>query len=244
MFASLDIIRCYDLEINDELTIPLKIHIKDIKDERGIEKAFGSDEFEYYDENNDKFKIIMNEPHSKYKVIREKILYLNNLKKYLRFIDTDIKIFDHGESNFYEYYNMDDVNELLQILSYNELKRITDKCDEMATNIIAEFFVNVKAFLNNDDICPTIDLDDKPDKLLNEITKFANKPKGYLVSQLSVEFPANPIFEENYGKAISEWSFREIQLQIIYLSEKNKLDSLYERYKSKQYEDSKKEADK
>ena len=238
MFASLDIIRSFDLVLG-AIDVPIRVHIKDIREELGSDILFNSEHIEYEDENGEFKSFTIGEP-SKYETIRKLNNDKESLRGYFKFIDKEVKIFDCGDKTFMEYYNIDSLEELFEILDRSDFQTIKDKCDEMIKYIIDEFYKNIKLFLNNDVKCPTINTKPNNDVVLKQVTEYSNKPLGYLISQIGVEYPANIFFKENEGKAISEWSFREIQLQVLYISEKNRVDGLLEKWKAKKNEDSEK----
>lgn len=237
-FASLDISRTFDLKIGD-INIPLLVHIRDIKENEGVAKTSKSEAIKYVDKKGSHIELYEEEP-SEYETIREHLELKKSFKRYESFIDVDIPIFEFGTMAFLEYYQLDHLSELLEIFDRVDLQKLIDKCESMASEIMTEFFINIKDFLCNKEIAPTINIKSINDVNLRDIEKYANKPAGYLISQIGVEFPANVFFQENMGKAISEWSLRELQLQALYISEKNIVEGLFEKWKSKQNEENEK----
>ena len=233
MFASLNICKSYDLSLGNNRYIPLKIHIKDIKDYSG--RVEHREDKPVILEN--KLRVYKETPNFSFARIRQDIENKNALKEYFKFIDTEIKIFEGGELNFLEYYGLNKVEGLLYMLEEEDYHTIITTCNEIIEEIKNEFNEALDRFLFNGETKPKVPTKNKNiDAILSAITKYSNKPTSYLVSQLGVEYEANVFFEENIGKAISDWSFREVELQIRYLVEKNVVDGLFESYKSYQYE--------
>jgi hypothetical protein len=230
MFDSLDIIKTHDMTIG-VYDIPIKIHIKDIPSKDTSFPLYYNNEVNI--EGSD--SILLTHKPSKYDRVRNDIAKIEVCKIYLKFIDTEIQLFNG--KNFLEFYGLDCVEDLLEELSSYELQKLIDICDEIMRNIINEFYDNMFEFLDKKEDIPKIHLDDKSDSLFDEIVKYSSKGKGYLIAQIGIEFPANVFFQENVGKAISEWSFRELELQCAYMNEKNTIDGLMNKYQAKQHED-------
>ena len=235
-FASLDISRTYDLKIGD-LNIPLLIHIKDIRENEGSPKVFEEEVIKYVDDDGRHMEIHSNES-TVYDVIRNHIKLKESFRNYARFIDVNIPLFNGGRECFLEYYELDSLDDLLEILSESDMQKLINKCDEIVVAIMEEFFINIKAFLTNGTSVPVIRLKaSKFDADMDAISKYSDKPSGYLIAQIGVEFAMNIFFEENIGKAISQWSLRELQLQALYITEKNIMEGLTDKWKAKQHED-------
>ena len=54
----------------------------------------------------------------------------------------------------------------------------------------------------------------------------------YIKLQSQIEYHTRPIFQENWDKAYSEWSWREQQIRLMFLMRKDFIESQIEKYKS------------
>ncbi len=204
--------------------VPLKVHIKDINEQhtkRISNRRYG----ETLDLTQDHFDKAYEEIEKDYKI-----------QYYLKFINTEDVLFPNSRTFLtHNYFNT--IEDFLNIIGYTELQELINEIEEIMKDIISEFFDKAKVFLGGEKLMPSIYLKEDKDALWDKIVEYINRPQGYLISQLAIEFSGNIIFSENIGKAISEWSFREIQLQLMYISEKHKIDSILEKYKAKKQED-------
>lgn len=229
-FERLDICKTYDLEIDDGIYLPLNVHIKDLVQPLINVEHIEEEPIVLDEENNIK---VSNVSHNNFKRIREQIQSYKSIRSYFKFIDTNIKLFENGQKSFMEYYDIDDLEELFERIDDNGFSKLIAICDRLIKKIIEEFYTELIDVFYNGEKEPNFQrTKEENDPMLSQLMNYSAKPKGYLLAQIGVEFPANVFFKENIGKSISEWSWREVEFQIQYIGAKNNLDNMMEKYKT------------
>ena len=203
--------------------IPIHIHIKNIyignKSEE-VELEFMNDEmsFEF-----------------------ERLKIIEYQKRNFIHINVADKIYNNFNQNFLEYHNLESIDELLFFFDEYDLKTINDHIDKYLTYMIKEF---------RDRLYNTLKIDDKPPKvgykpeteMPKNIKDYLTYTEGYILSQSNLEFGNGvPFFEENIGKSYNEYSFREKEIILAYLTMKNRTESISSEYQAKVSQDMKKE---
>lgn len=212
----------FTFQVNDkEYDIPLLINIKDIDD---------------YEEEIIPYKIDILRGDFRINQLdnpfNEELLeynILNSIDYYLRFIDNR-KIFKNEDGkrvSFLETLNcdikelidesifIDFRNEVLYYVNYVKIKFI-EKCKELL-DYERDF---PKHYVPKDN------------KLPDDVQENIRYPIGMTMIQGEIEYPSNVIFEENIGKCVTKYSWRETQLKAMYLHMKNNIEGFLNTYQS------------
>jgi len=208
--------------------IPLKIHIKDINDSH-ITRI-----------RNRRYGEVLDMSQNHFDKAYEELEKDAKIQYYLKFINTEDKLFKNNLT-FLTYNYLKNIDDILDKIDLKDFQVIVNSVDDIMKDMIVEFFDIAKSFLGADKIQPSISLEKTNDVLWDKVMAYLDRPQGYLIAQLGIEFRGTPFFKENIDKAISDWSFRELQLHLMYISEKHKTDGTLEKYKAKKQEDAMKE---
>lgn len=208
--------------------IPIYVHIKDIT--INYDRKF---------ENG----IIGNPYLDKYGYMYDHLEKINNLKKYFKFINTEDRIFyERGKyKNFLEYNNLNHVDELLDCLSLRQINILAIEIQKAVSWTIDKFIKELYLSLNLEEEIPPSGVYNDPDKMPEDLSNFLKYSLDYIEGQIGIEFTAYPIFSENFGKAMSDWSFREWEYRKAYITAKNKKESASEGYKANKMEETRRE---
>lgn len=197
--------------------IPLYIHISKIKFETNSELPIsihkGVYEFQY-----------------------TKLKEINNNKWYLKFIDTESKIYNNFTENFLEYNNLENVYELLDIFDELDFNEYMEHLNIIINFMVEEYIFRLHNMLKIDMEVPKIRLKDK-NPMPENLKEYLTYTSGYIVSQMGLEFQPTIYFPENIGKSVIEWSFRELELHMAYLTIKSRFESTEDRWQAKVSED-------
>ena len=71
-----------------------------------------------------------------------------------------------------------------------------------------------------------------------------NKDIHYLIAQMGIEYNGAVYFDENIGKSISSWSFRETKLHLAYLTIKSRKEDTSKKLEVSEQEKQMKEMEK
>jgi len=190
--------------------IPIDIHIKDVTTnyDNVIKEGIVGDI--YYDEFG-----------SEYEFLQEK----ENFRKYLKFINIRDEMFDYGTKTFLQWMNMKSIEEIFDCLDRIDLIQLSSHIQEKINIVIDEFRTNLASMLELDKVLPSSGEYHGKQDMPNDLIKYLNYPIDYILAQAGIEFQTTPFFPENIGRAISEWSFREIEYRLSFLTIKNKKES-------------------
>lgn len=182
--------------------IPIDVHIKDIQPK-------GCDEIEI-----GVFQSDMDYEYVKLKEIEE-------IKRNFKFINVKDKLYNNFSKNFLEYNNMEDIEELIY-MGYDEgfFNDLNNHIDEIKRIVLNEYTrrLNIMFELNIEP--PVINIKDR--NIPQQINEYMKKDINYLIGQMGIEYNGTIYFDENIGKGISDWSFRELKLHLAYLTIKNR----------------------
>ena len=208
----LDFYTKHTITINDTL-IPIYIHLKDINLQRdnNLHIFEDGDPFEY------------------------EYTKLGDLKSYtwhLKFINTNDKLFDDLTKNFLEYHNLSSIDELLYIFDEIDLRELISHLMVIINSMMNEFRERLYNMLKIEEKVPKISLEEKY-KMPENIKEYLQFTYGYTISQMAIEHNPTVFFPENKGKSIIEWSFREFELHLAYLTIKSRIESTEDRWQAK-----------
>lgn len=231
------------INLND-LIFPIKVHIKNIVDEKEDE--------EYY-----KVNFIENKNDFKYSIETENTLFkeefeATSLKKKLKkiHIHIDFEMVNYNNLNISQIvnqlygYNIIEFDEFVNFIyktpGFFNAEDITKAIYEINFYIgrIKNIFIEkAKNIFDWDRNFPKITL--KSDSIIDDAhKKFMIYPEIMTELQPAAEYPMNIWFEENVGKSFNQWSWREKELKKIYITMKSRIESFTER--SIQYNNEKK----
>lgn len=147
------------------------------------------------------------------------------IKSKLNFINCNLKCFNSFEETFLEFYGLDKIEDILYFLDERDMVKYSIHISEIINLMIGTYRERLYSSLKLDEESPVIhykDDDNKP-KNLKEYLKFTDT---YILAQSFIEFTGTPFFSENIGKGVDEYSWREIEFRMAYLTMKNKCESL------------------
>lgn len=206
------------LEINS-FKIPIYAHIKNIRTKYVDEITIG--------ENYDDFE---------FKRLRQV-----NISK-LNFIHINIKdkIFNGFTQTFLEYYNLKSTDDLLYYFDEMDIQEFNNHFKNINSFLMTTYRDRLYNMFKLDEKEPDIRYKDKDDKP-KELKDYLQYTYGYIIAQSVMEYTAQPFFEENIGRAVNEFSWREIELRLSYLTMKNKCEGLEHKWQMKKLDDKKAE---
>lgn len=215
----------YTIQSRD-FNIPIYIHIRDVHISNTTTVRLG-----------DKGNIYFDEFGVEYERLRER----NNLKQYLKFINTDAKIFDNDSKNFLEFHNLKKIEELLDYLDIQDMGKIIMDIQEGINKVIDRFMKVLIFNMELDLDIPSSGKYEDDDKMPEDLSTFLQYTSEYIEGQILMEYNSNPFFKENKDKTPSEWSYREWEYRKAYVTLKSKKDSASEGYKANKMEKMRKE---
>lgn len=195
--------------------IPISIHIKDLKFSytKEIEISGVGEDFEF-----------------------EKLKLLNIFKQNLIFINTKDNLYDGFTKNFLEYYNLNNLEDLLLYLDEFDFNLFIEHIKPIINFMIATFRNRLYNMLKLDEKEPNIPYTDKHKKP-KELEEFLKYTEGYIIAQSIIEYSPQPFFDENIGKGVNEYSWRELEFRLAYLTMKNKIESIENKWQMKIMQD-------
>ena len=81
-------------------------------------------------------------------------------------------------------------------------------------------------------IITDIKLDKEYPKAPDDVNEFTLRDRTFMLAQLSIEYNPTPIFPENKDKTMHEWSFREVEFHLAYITCKTRIESVENRYQA------------
>lgn len=230
-FSEFDEVIYSYFNFSEEFVLPLKIDIADIRF-----KEYNSKQFKAKRENN---TLIINKIESPYLKQYEYAKFKLEILEYINYIDCESKLFDNGKHNLLEHLELKDKIQLLDYLidvmevpmsSFIEMK---SEIELYKGILISNFMDKLKEFMDYNDNLPTWKPDMKGINPANYDTSFT---QTYIKTQSMIEYGNGLVFfKENIGKAFSEFSYREIQLRLMFLNRKSQVDSEQNRMQNDMY---------
>jgi hypothetical protein len=223
----LDIAYSSYCEIDDGVYIPLYIHVKDISSE-----YIFSDKLEKVEIIKDGIRVD--------KTGKTPFLdfYLQDLNKktrlaYFKFIDSR-KIFEGKK--FIEYaYDCDTIEKFYDKIMnlgftntmFNKLKV---EIEYYINKVKSEFRKKCRDFFDFDRKFPEYVKLKKEDEIPKDIEESMIYPYGMTLVQNAFEYTNSVIFKENKDKALIEYSWRENEFKVVYISMKSKIEGFTNKY--------------
>lgn len=203
--------------LSEDICIPLRVDIADIdfseNKERQLKLKFENKQVTLY-KTDSPFD------YSKYYLIKE-------IEKIVKHIDVKSELFEY--KNLLEFLELKNTKELaIYIIDY--LKVPVFKIVELKEEICgykellkANFMAKLKEYM----LLNENPKDFSPDYHGVDSKNFDMKiSQTYIKAQNLIEYHnSTPFFKENINKAYQEWSWREIQLRLMYLNRKNQIDT-------------------
>lgn len=194
------------------IDIPILIKIGDIKFMRNNDLDIGFD--------GDPMELQFN-----------KIKELENYKWYLKFINNTDPLYEGYTKTFTEYYELNSTYDLLTILDRNDIEELISHISVYINICIEEFTDRLYDMLKIKDEKPEISYTKKYEMKPN-IKDYVTYTQGYIIAQMGMEYNPTAFFPENKGKSILEWSYREFELHMAYLTIKSKIESTQDEYQA------------
>ena len=158
----------------------------------------------------------------------EKTYEIEQLSRNFNFIDVETKLYENRTKNFLEYNELESVDELLFKLDEFKLKKLNNYIDKYKLILQRICRRRLDELFRLKQKEPKITLKNKFPKLDNEdeISKFTVRDRTFMLAQLSIEYNPTPIFPENKNKTMQEWSFREKEYHMAYISSKTRIENV------------------
>lgn len=209
-FSDLSFFKMFSVTVREKYHIPIKIHIKDINFRNDIELELG----------------LLGKEGDPFFCEFEQLRMINYYKKYLKYINVEDKLFSNYTKNFLEYNEMKSIDEILHVLDKEELAYIISK-------IIPIESLMVNLYRNRLFEMLKLDVDDynkinyKPKNIKpKDLQDYLEYTRGYIMTQVFKEYNPTIFFPENIGKSVEDFSFREIELHMCYITRKTKIDNM------------------
>lgn len=148
------------------------------------------------------------------------------------------KLFDGFTKNFLEYYELNNLHELLEYLDESDIMEFNLHFKKINTFLMNTFRNRLYNMLKLDEKEPEIPYKDKHKKP-KDLEDFLRYTEGYIIAQSIIEYSPQPFFDENIGKGVNEYSWRELEFRLAYLTMKNKCESLEHKWQMKIMDDNK-----
>jgi hypothetical protein len=205
--------------INENICLPLRIDIADIK--------VYSNSYKFLKCKKEDNKIIIDKRDNPFKDDYEYYLLKQEIRKFLIHIDIKSKLFDN--QNLLEYLKVKDLDELIDyLLEYLEvpIQTISNLKNEL------EFYIDILKGNFIDKVQKYLEINKNPKEFKPDLKGVNPKDfdthftQSYIKLQSMIEYHnSTPLFSENIGKAYSDWSWREIQTRLMFLTRKNQVST-------------------
>lgn len=228
----------YDLQSLDvyyakhdfEKTIPIYVHIKDIKP---------------YRKNELEIEVFESENLYAYKKLEE----LDSLKRNFVFINTKDNLYpdENGNKlriNFLDYYELDCIDDLLykEELDKEFFISLNNHIEKIKQIVFNEYVRRLKIIFKTEKKEPNLKLKKdfglKNKALEEEVKDYTSMDYNYIIAQLGIEHNPTVYFTENIGKAVIDWSSREFEYHMFYLTAKTKKENVSNKSHAKIQEES------
>ena len=207
------------IEIED-FVIPIYVDIADIK---WVDEDFVVD---------DKIEMIngqirFNKLNSPFQQQYKDYSLKENIKSYLKFVDKR-KLFNGLNESYYEGNLEHFYNQLIQsgftTLMFVNLK---NEINYYINKVKFKFLTAVTEILDYERSFPFIR---QKEETPENIKKLMAYPSEMSLFQSAIEYTNTIIFPENIGKAFTDYSWREIQFKVMYISMKNSIEGFANKY--------------
>ena len=220
-------------ELGEDYNLPIFIDIADVREYVNIPEKIKIDMA-----RND-YRI--NTTNSPFKKVYDKYKLRQDLLRCLNFIDKR-PIYD-GETFIQHEYEVDTTEELLDILLKNGIQADTfvmfkKQLDYYIDRVKFKFLVNAKDILDYDREFTTFAL---KDEIPQHIAKHMIYSPFMSHFQSGMEYSDVIIFPENIGKSFMEYSWREVNFKLMYISMKNKIEGFGNKYQQHRTDEIRKE---
>lgn len=209
----------HTIKVGDYL-IPIHIHIKNI----------------YPPKQSEELKIGLIGIEDEMSFEYERVKLLDRFKEIIQHINTEDKLYSNFTKNFLEYHELESLYDLFFRLGEYEILQIVHHINKILPSMISIFRERLYKSLKLDIKQPNITYK-SPYELTPDLKEYLNYTEFYILCQAVIEFNPTPIFEENKNKSISEWSLREYEVHMSYLTAKNRFEDTLNKYQGKQMED-------
>ena len=206
-------------KLNEDLTLPLYIHIKDIETDE-IHITNGKVEFLRNELMIDKTDSPFIEQYNEY-VLKKDFLY------FLRFIDKR-QIFNNCTQSFAEFMYGCSTDEQLYYtlvglgLTVTMFQKLKTEIIYFINKIKSTFIQRCESIFEYNKKFPTLHI--KKDDIDKRYEEYYSYPTQMTMVQSALEYTNTTIFVENKGKVYSEWSWRELQYRTMYIHTKYKIE--------------------
>lgn len=230
-FAEFDEVIYSYFYFSDDIVIPLKIDIADISIKEYNEIFFKAERTEK--------EIIIDNNDSPFKQEYETIFFKRSLKEFLKYIDVESKLYNDNSETILEHLELNTLDELVNYIlqvwevDIQTLMTLKIEISNYTSMLMENFIYRLKNYLElNENPVPF-----KPDmKGINPKDYDTSFSQTYIKLQSMIEYHnSTPLFKENYGKAYSEYSWREIQTRLMFLNRKNQVDTEQNRMQDDMY---------
>ena len=230
-FSEFDEVIISYFEIAEDFILPLKIDIADIRIKQENIK-----QVKIKVENN---TLNINKMPSPYETQYAYLKFENDTLSYMDYIDCDSRLFEGNTKNLLQHLGLKNKLELVNLLikemevPLQVILNLKQEIELYKSNLMNSFLNRLKEYLIFNDNLPEW----KPDtKGINPKNYDTAMSQTYIKIQSMMEYHnSTPFFAENKGKSYSEWSWREIQLRLMFLNRKNQTDSEQNRMQNDMY---------
>ena len=182
-----------------------------------------------YPEQNNELKIGLIQEEDVMSFEYDRVKVIDSFSKKLNHINVEDKLYDNFSKNFLEYYKLKKVRDLLYILDEADILTIISHINKIIPIMINEFRKRLYESLKLDEKEPYIDYKDK-NPMPDNIKDYLIYTDFYILCQAIIEYNPTPFFKENIGKSIDEWSLREYETHMAYLTAKNKFETIQHKW--------------
>lgn len=172
-----------------------------------------------------------------------------NLTYYIELIkiiyqNIDKTLYENNEQTFMESLGICNEEDFIYLIlssdtlnTYEQIVNLLQKIyyyQEIIKNLFIEYLIE---YFKLDEDYPTISLkENKMSMLIKTYEKFLDYNKNILDAQISMDYNNSILFEENYGKSMFSWSWREWEYKRLYITSKTKKEGFMKSLESKAYE--------
>lgn len=195
----------YSIKLNKYI-IPVKLKIENIKMPKYSELDISYIEDEYLG-----FEFRQNK---EIQAMRDSLIHIN----------TEDKLFNNFKQTFLQYHNLKSIDEVLEYLDIADMYAFNKSISSKIPFMIKIFRDRLYNSLKLDIEPPRIDYKSKHEKPEN-IKEYLQYTENYIFLQSLIEYSSEPFFSENLNKTPDEWSLREYETRMAYLTAKNRFDS-------------------
>ena len=207
----------YSLKLNRYI-IPIKLKIENIKLLKYSELDLSYIQDEYLGFEFERYKEI--------KLMTDNLVHIN----------TEDKLFNNFKQTFLQYHNLKSIDEVLEYLDIADMYSFNKSISSKIPFMIKIFRERLYNSLKLDIEPPHIKYEPKKDKPQN-IKDYLQFTENYIFLQSLIEFSPQPFFSENNNKTPDEWSMREYETRLAYLTAKNRFESTENLWQMKSMDD-------